>query len=84
MDTPTLTTFRKLSCACGGETFYKIVGLAWRAGAGTTETAKGYACHSCHVTVDMAAMQQRQELAQLEAEIQERRARVQALSPVTP
>ena len=83
MDALGLNTFQPLTCSCGCDTFSKIVGLSSRAGTGTTETIKGYACHSCRAIVDMASMQQALEERMLEREIQELRARRQALKPAT-
>lgn len=83
MDALGLNTFQPLTCPCGGATFVKVVGLSSRAGTGTTETMKGYACHACQAVVDMAAMQQALELKLLETEIQERRARMQAMTPAS-
>ena len=83
MDALGLNTFQPLTCPCGGTAFVKIVGLSSRAGTGTTETMKGYACHACQAVVDMAVMQQALEMKLLEAEITERRARMQAMMPAS-
>ena len=82
MDTLSLGTFQPLTCPCGSESFVKVLGLSSRAGTGTTETVKGYACQVCQQLVDFASMQQALELRLLEAEVRERQARMRTMRSV--
>ena len=81
MPEPSFALFTTLRCpACQGEDFARILGLSTRAGSGTVETPRGYQCLSCHGTVDLSEMRAQQELAQLEQEVADRKARMATLT----
>jgi len=60
-----------LKCGCSSTTFFKIVELVWKQGAGVVEKPIGYECKKCHAVANMAVLQTRAKQRHLEAQMEE-------------
>ena len=78
-------TWTGLACPdCACEEFDRVFTISVRSGGGTVDSQAGWRCAACRKKVDIATMQQAQELKEMEKEIEERRTRLQQLRPRSP